>query len=179
MIRSVLIEKETIDPRGCSYSFPWRHDSICFNFDMPNELIIADNTDNIDNPADITTVVIGCDLPDYGFLSVMKNLKQLYVYSGKNLKDLEFIENLTRLRQLYIADSKITDISSLLKLIEKKNKLIQAIGSVSDENAFFRRLEYSIEGVCIQSDSNIKGIEDIKRAGRNMTEVLINGRHIV
>lgn len=178
-MRSVLIEKEAIDPRECSYSFPWRHDSICFNFDAPNERILADNTDNIGNPADITAVVIGCDLSDYGFLSTMKNLKQLYVYSGKNLKDLEFIENLTRLRQLYIADSKITDISSLLRLIEKKNELIRAVGSVSDKNAFFKRLEHSIEGICIQSDLSVQGIEKLKNVGQHITEVIINGRRIV
>lgn len=178
-MRNVLVEKEAVDPKGCSYGLPWKHDSICFNFDMPDELVLADNVGSISDPADIATVVIGCDLPDYGFLSAMENLKQLYVYSGTNLKDLKFLENMTKLRQLYIADSKLANISSLLKLIGKKNKLIQAAGSASDKNLFFKRLEYSIEGICIQSDSDIEDVEDLKKAGRNITEIIINGRHIV
>ena len=37
-MRRILIEKENIDPKTCSFGFPWKHDSICYNFNMKKNI---------------------------------------------------------------------------------------------------------------------------------------------
>lgn len=56
----------------------------CFNFNAPDEHFRADEIEKIGDKSKIETLVIGCDLPDYDFISDMVNLRQLYIYSGGN-----------------------------------------------------------------------------------------------
>lgn len=67
--------------------------------------------------------MIGCELPDYDFISDMVNLRQLYIYSGGYLSDLSFIERLVCLKQLYIAESHITSLEPFASLTAEKSRL--------------------------------------------------------
>lgn len=97
----ILIENTEVNLDRCSYGFPWEHDATCYNFRRPEEIILAKNIRDIENKADIQTLVIGYKLEDYGFIAEMKNLRQLYIYDGSNIYDLAFVENLVSLKQLY------------------------------------------------------------------------------
>ena len=110
-MRRILIEKEMMDPKHCSYGFPWKSDGPCFNFRMPEECVLAEDIDIITHKDNIETLVIGCDLDSYDFISDMVNLKFLYIYKGNNVKNLDFVKKLgesvgipceTLLRCLYI-----------------------------------------------------------------------------
>ena len=150
-MRRILIEKENIDPKTCSFGFPWKHDSICYNFNMPDECVTAESIEKIENLAGIETLVIGCDLDDYSFIGDMVNLKQLYIYSGANIDSLRFIKDLNSLRQLYITDSHITSLEPLKDLIQQRKILYDA------ETEMFKRLLMLIEGICIYSDNDLDG----------------------
>ena len=113
-MKKILIEKEYTDPKTCSFGFPWKHDSICYNFNMPDECVSADNVAEITAPENIGTLVIGCDLQNYNFITSMTNLNQLYIYSGANITSLDFVKKLNKLRQLYITDSHIASLDPLV-----------------------------------------------------------------
>ena len=170
-MRRILIEKENIDPKTCSFGFPWKHDSICYNFNMPNECVTAESIGKIEDPADIETLVIGCDLEYYSFISEMVNLKQLYIYSGANIDSLRFIKELNCLRQLYITNSHITSLEPLKDLIQQRKSLYDA------ETEMFKRLLMLIEGICIDSDKDLDG-KILKDPGFYVTEIIINRKRI-
>ena len=90
-MRSVLVDNNAVGLKCCSYEFPWKYDSNCFNYKVPDEFVMAKDVGEINNPKEIIALTIGCDLEDYSFISEMVNLRQLYIYSGKNIADLEFI----------------------------------------------------------------------------------------
>lgn len=142
-MRSILIA----DNPGGSFGMPWRGDAPCFNFRYPREHLRPDELDKIGDKTDIEALVIGVDLPDYGFISKLVNLKQLYIYSGKNLKDMAFITPLVRLRQLYIYESRISSLEPFEALAAEKTRLFEE--SSKDIKAI---ITYPFEAVCIRSD---------------------------
>lgn len=142
-MRQILIAEKP----GSSYGMPWKGDAPCFNFNIPNEHFRADEIENIGDKSEIETLVIGCDLPDYDFISDMVNLRQLYIYSGENLSDLSFIERLVCLRQLYLAESHITSLEPFASLIAEKSRLYS-----EGPDKIERILKYAFEAICIRSD---------------------------
>lgn len=142
-MRRILIAEEPCS----SYGLPWKGDAPCFNFRVPDEHFRADEIENIGDKSEIETLVIGCDLPDYDFVSDMINLRQLYIYSGENLSDLSFIERLVCLRQLYIAQSHISSLEPLAALTAEKSRLYN-----EDPHNIESIFKYTFEAVCIRSD---------------------------
>ena len=140
-MRKILIEKEKTDPKTCSFGFPWKHDSICYNFNMPDECVTAEEITRIEAPEDVGTLVIGCDLTDYSFIETMSSLNQLYIYSGANLNSLDFVKNLNRLTQLYIADSHTASLDPLVELIKERKRAFDAETDVS------KRLFMMLDGI--------------------------------
>lgn len=142
-MRRILIAQQP----GGSFGMPWRGDAPCYNFNFPNEHFCADEIDKAGDKSEIGTLVIGCDLPDYSFISQMINLRQLYIYAGEKLSDLSFIEGLVYLRQLYIAESHITSLQPLAALAAEKTRLYN-----ENPKDIEHMLKYAFEAVCIRSD---------------------------
>lgn len=153
-MRSILIA----DYPGGSFGMPWRGDAPCFNFNYPREHLRPEELDKIGDKTDIETLVIGVDLPDYGFISELVNLRQLYIYSGKNLKDIEFIRPLVGLRQLYIYESQISSLEPFEALAAEKSRLYQE--SSKDLKAI---ITYPFEAVCIRSDFINCDLRELKK----------------
>ncbi|MBP3854417.1 MAG: hypothetical protein IK990_02235 [Ruminiclostridium sp.] len=170
-MRHILIEKEDIDLKSCSFGFPWKHDSICFNFRMPEKCVTADSIEELVSKDDIETLVIGCDLSDYSFIEDMVNLKQLYIYSGTNIYSLDFIKKLNRLSQLYIADSHIETLNPVIELIKERKRLYDM------EKDITKRLFMMIEGICINSDKNLDR-KLLKKQNFYISEIIINKSRI-
>lgn len=169
-MRHILIDKEIKDLKNCGYGFPWRHDSTCYNFRMPKEVVTPDEIDGIEDKSDIETLVIACDLPDYRFLEEMTGLRQLYIYSGANIYDLDFTRHLIHLRQLYVAESHVGSLEPLIELVQEKKSLYDLEKDVP------KRLFISMEGICILSDKELDGTP-LKKQGLYIGEVIINGKN--
>ena len=171
-MRRILIENSVIEPKKCSYGFPWKSDAICYNFRMPEECISAADIDKINDKDDIETLVIGCNLDSYDFISDMINLKQLYIYSGDNVRNLNFTEKLVNLQQLYIADTHISDLSPLYSLVKEKEQLMR------NESDAMRKLDYLVEGICIKTDCEINDAYTLLDAGIYISELIIGTKRI-
>lgn len=171
-MKRILIENSIIDPQKCSFGFPWESDVPCFNFRMPEEYLSAADIDKIVDKNDIETLVIGCDLDSYEFISDMVNLKYLYIYTGANVKNLNFAEKLVKLRQLYIADTHISDLSPLYPLMKEKEQLIM------NEPDIIKRTDYIIEGICIDTDHEIADAYTLLDVGTRISELIIGGKTI-
>lgn len=171
-MRRILIEKEMINPKHCSYGFPWKSDVPCFNFRMPEECILAEDIDKITDKDNIETLVIGCDLDSYDFISDMVNLRFLYIYKGSNVKTLGFVEKLVWLDQLYIADTHISDISPLYPLVIEKERLMKK------EPNLMRGTDYMISGICIKTDKEIEDAYKLLDAGVYISELIIGEKKI-
>ena len=170
-MRRILIENKNIDLKRCSFGFPWKHDTTCFNFRMPEECVTADSIAGIVNKDDIETLVIGCDFSDYSFIEDMVNLKQLYIYAGANIYSLGFISKLNCLSQLYIADSRIENLNPLIELIKERKRLYDA------ERDMHKRLFMMIEGICVNSDKELDG-KLLTEQGFYISEIIINKSRI-
>lgn len=109
----ILIDDKEIENRA--YILPWYNDGTGFNFKSPDTQIDPGKVNDIENPLSVRTLVIECDLQDYSFIRQMKNLTQLYIYTGTNISDLSFLEGLEKLKQLCILKSHITSLESLKK----------------------------------------------------------------
>lgn len=142
-MRHILIAEKP----ASSYGMPWKGDAPCFNFNAPDEHFRADEIEKIGDKSEIEALVIGCDLPSYGFISDMVNLRQLYIYSGSDLSDLSFIERLVCLKQLYIAESHIISLEPFASLTAEKSRLYNEA-----PNNIGHMLKYTFEAVCIRSD---------------------------
>lgn len=171
-MRRILIENHEMNPGECSYGFPWKHDVTCYNFRAPEELVLDKNINHITDKANIETLVIGCDLEDYDFISDMVNLRQLYIYSGNNLNSIAFIKNLVNLQQLYIVGSHIDTLDDLVRLIEQKKKMYDA------ETDMWKRIGFGMEGICMESDCD--GIDGnvLFTPGLYIGEVIMNHKRI-
>ena len=171
-MRRILIEKEMIDPKHCSYGFPWKSDGPCFNFRMPEECVLAEDVDKIADKDNIETLVIGCDLDSYDFISDMVNLKFLYIYKGNNVKNLDFVKKLVKLQQLYIVNTHLSDLTPLYPLVMEKERLM---GNAAD---IYQKLEYTVEGICVKTDCEIKDAYKLLDAGIYISELIIGTKKI-
>ncbi len=171
-MRKILIDSEQINPRECSFGFPWKHDAACYNFQVPDEFLLCHEIGNIQDKSDVETLVIGCDLEDYEFISDMTNLRQLYIYSGERIHSVDFVKSLVKLRQLYIANSHIDSLDGLVKLIEEKENRLAA------ETDAWKRMELGMEGICIESDCESLDGQKLSEGKLYIAEVIINGRHV-
>jgi len=171
-MRKILIDHHQMQPRECTYGLPWRHDAACFNFQVPDEFLLCDEIGKIPDKSDIETLVIGCDLNDYDFLSDMTNLRQLYIYSGERIHNVDFVENLVKLRQLYIVGSHIDTLDGLLKLIEEKKNRLEA------ETDVWKRIELGMEGICIESDCESLDGKKLSEGNIHIAEIIINKKHV-
>ena len=169
-MRRILIEDKEIDPKGCSYGFPWKHDSICFNFRMPEELVLATDIDKIPDMSDIEVVVIGCDLDDYSFLGRMENLEILYIYSGENIKELSFLQGLTNLRQLNIVKSHVENLDALVRLMKEQKK-------IWDTKDIGERVVFGLDAINIESDKPLDG-EVLKTPNLYVKEMRLGKKRI-
>lgn len=145
----IIDDRDDKDIKDRVYLLPWYSDAVCFNFHSPDRLIYPERINDIKRPSYVKTLVIACDLDDYTFISKMKNLSQLYIYSGVNIKELSFLENLLKLQHLCVLNSHISTLDSLKKLIEKKSELYK---NTPKEEKFKCRLTYGFEGICIVTD---------------------------
>ncbi len=166
-MRKILIDKEMKDPKHCSYGFPWRHDGNCYNFRVPDECVTADEISGIKDFDEIENLVIGCDLDDYGFISEMVNLRQLYIYSGENIYDMSFIASLVKLNHLYIHESHINSLDPLIALMLEQKRLL------SLEKDINKRLFMTLEAVAINSDKELDG-SVLKEPGYYASEIIVN-----
>ena len=166
-MRRILIDNCETDLTQCSFGFPWKHDSICYNFRRPDVFILANDIENIADVADIETVVIGCELENYDFIADMVNLRQLYIYDGRRIVDLQFIEKLLKLQQLYIQDSHVENLEGLVHLIDEKKKYYD------QEDEFWEKIEYGMEGICIMSDGTSNSRKELLAPGLFITEIIV------
>ncbi len=152
-----------------SFWMPWDSDATCYNFKFPEETILPDKLDTIEDKYAVKTLVIKCDLPDYRFISEMKNLTQLYIYTGNNISDLSFLEDLVKLQQILIVGTHIASLESLVKLIKAKKKLYDEMPDNSMQKIFIK-----IDGVCIQSDGYIGDGSELIMQNICSTEIIVN-----
>ncbi len=154
------------------YPMPWRSDAYCYNFRTPKIFIPDDSiSEMITDPLDVETLVVTSDLKDYGFISEMENLAQLYLYQSRQIYDLGFLEELVNLRQILIAHSGITDLKSLDTLILNKKKAYE-----NATNDFEARMTYGVEGIYIHSRNRRIEQQIMNKHGVYIGELIINGK---
>ena len=120
---------------------------------------------------DIETLVIACELSDHSFISELKRLRQLYIYTGDKINDLSFIEGLVELRELCLFDTHIASLEPLVKLAEEKSRLY------NETEDIMRRIDYTFEGVCIMSDKpDIHPRDLMNKDTLRTTDLIINGK---
>ncbi len=163
-----ILPKESKN-ENVAYPMPWRSDAYCYNFHTP-EIFIPDDSicEMITDPLEVETLVVTSDLTDYGFISEMENLTQLYLYNCRQLYDLNFLEKLVKLRQILIAHSDIAELKSLDVLFCNKKNAYE-----NSANDFEARMTYGVEGIYIHSRK--RGIEQsiLNRHGVYIGELII------
>lgn len=171
-MRRIMIEKNNVDIKNYSLGCPWRYDATAYNFKFPEEVVSVSDIEKIDYWEDIQSLVIGCDLDNYDFIAKMTNLRQLYIYTGKNLQDISFLKNLSSLSHLYIADSHIESLNALKELITDQKRQFDA------EKDFHKKLFMVIDAVCVNSSYELDGNE-LLEPGAYITEVIVNHKNYV
>ncbi|MBQ9870797.1 MAG: hypothetical protein IJM27_02605 [Eubacterium sp.] len=169
----ILIDDKEVKDR--MYPLPWYSDAVCYNFRCPDKQIYPDGIKDIKRPSYVETLVIACNLDDYYFISRMKNLTQLYIYTGENIKELSFLENLLKLRQLCVLGSHITTLEHLRKLIDRKYEIYK--GSSEDEELQVR-LTYGFEGICIMTDAYDSDATELIKDGISRDDIRVN-QHLI
>ncbi|MCR5060056.1 MAG: hypothetical protein K6A80_03375 [Saccharofermentans sp.] len=159
-MRSIEVVKHKKKAVSSRYAFPWKYDSTCYNFQVPEEILTEEEAAVTGDPLDVTTSVIADDLDDYSFIRRFKNLKQLYIYRGEKLTDISFIEDLVFLSQIVVIRSNVESLEPLERLITRKINT---------------PIPYGIEGICIQSDHEL---EMDKPRGIHIGELIINWRRV-
>lgn len=168
----ILIGEQGTDLGKSVYSFPWKSDAICYNFKLPRELVCSDDIRSIDR-AEVESLVIKCNLSDYSFIADMKNLRQLYIYTGENIYDLSFIEDLVKLNHLCIGRSHIESLGSLVKLIKKKKALYDDKANIKEN------WMYLFDGIYIDSDSLDSSGSELPISDLDTSEVIVNRNRIL
>lgn len=171
-MKHILIDNHGVPVEQCGYSLPWKNDSVCMNFNRPDEIIDPDDIEHISN--DVETLVIGCDLKDYSFIDQLINLKELYLYEGKNVTDLSFVENLVYLKQLMITGSHVSTVEPVKKLLEKKKEMIG-----EGKDFMHDWYPYVMEGICVESYQNISDMDELLSYRRYLSELIFNGHHLL
>ena len=166
---------DTNDDINRMYMLPWSNGSTCFNFKAPERHVFPNKISEIKRPSFVETLVIACDLDDYSFISRMKNLTQLYIYSGNNLFELSFLENLAHLNHLCVLNSHVKSLNSLIKLIDLKCKLYD---SASVKEKMKAQFAYEFEGICIETDAYDSDGTELLRKNIVRDDVRVN-HHII
>lgn len=175
LVMRILIDDKKENLTNKAYFLPWHSNVTCHNFKVPVKHIYPENLDSIKRPSYVETLVINCDIQDYNFIRNMKNLLQLYIYTGSNLTDLTFIEGLVKLKQLCIFGSHITSLESLKKLIEAKYTLYKEL---SKEEELRGCITLSFEGICIQTDVYDNDGLELLKPDICCTDIIVNKHHI-
>lgn len=157
------------------YPLPWDSDGTWYNFKAPDRRIHLDNLDAIKRPSYVKTLVVGCNLPDYRFISRMKNIEQLYIYDGDSIVDLSFLETLVKLKQLCVIGTHVESLESIRRLIERKYELYKAI---PEEKELQGRLTYGFEGICITSDAYDSDGSDLLKPDISTSDIIVNKNQI-
>ncbi len=106
------------------YPMPWKYDTQCFNFQMPEKAMTLEEIKKEDLST-IISLVISEPISDFSWISQCENLKQLYVYHGENMEDLSFLKNMTSLKQIALYKTKIQSLSPVRDLLKKKEELYE------------------------------------------------------
>jgi hypothetical protein len=167
-MRRILIENSEVDPKQSSYGFPWKYDSTCYGFMSPDELVIASKISEI-TYEEVESLIIGCDLEDYSFIADMVNLKQLYIYTGKNIRDISFVKSLTKLTHLYISDSHVDSLEALKELLTEQKRLFD------EEKKIKKCCFFNMKAICVESDEELDG-NILLEPGAYISELIINHR---
>lgn len=170
----ILIDTEK--RKNIAYPLPWNSTGTCFNFKAPTRKVSPEyKSRKLEN---IETLVINCELQSYEFIGRMENLKQLYIYDGRNVKELSFLRNLNKLKQLCLVGTKVDTLKDLVALIELKQKTYEEERS-SPKEEFLARMQYCFEGIYFQSE-NYKGngLELLEKNDLTRKDIWINGKCI-
>lgn len=169
-MRSILVDKKFVDLKSCSYGFPWDYDANCYNFKIPTEFVLNTDVHNITNPLEITTIVLGCDFDNYDFISKMTNLRQLYIYSGKNIVNLDFIKELINLNHIYISESGIIELDGLVELLKMQKSVREGLTGME-------KVLFGLEAICVKSSEELKG-EQLLVQGMYVSGIIVNNKWI-
>ena len=172
----LLISDEEKAHVDMAYPLPWRSTATCFNFKAPTRTILPG--DVIKRPKMVTTLVIGCVLDDYSFISKMKDLEQLYIYEATNITDLSFLKSLIKLRQVCIIDAHVDSLSGLVELINEKYNAYKPYSELSPSQELDARLEYVFEGIFIQSDIYEGDGTELIMPDVCRNDIWVNGKHV-
>lgn len=167
--KHILIDTHKVSVQDCAYSLPWKNDAFCMNFNRPEEVIPPDEIGLI-NRDNTETIVIGCALKDVSFLKDFRNLRQLYIYDGRNVEDLSFLESMLLLKQFVLHGSHVCSIQSMVSLLEKKKEKIE-----TGSDFLHNQLPYIMEGICMDSDHDLINKECVIPYRRYVSEVILNG----
>lgn len=166
-MKRILIDNKQEDLKKIAYSIPWKSDTVCFNFKHPEIFVLDSEIEELQDEGSVETLVIGCKLVDYSFISKMNNLRQLYIYSGDNIYDLNFIENLVCLQQICICNSHVESIQPIANLIKNKKE------KHTNSKEFKEKLECDIEGIYIETDRCSVNEEELDFSGIYIGEIKI------
>ncbi len=166
-MKRILIDNKQEDLKQIAYSIPWKSDTVCFNFKHPETLVLDSEIEELQDEENVETLVIGCKLLDYSFISKMNNLRQLYIYSGENVYDLNFIENLVYLQQICICNSHVESLQPIANLIKNKKE------KHANSKDFKTKLECDIEGIYIETDRYSVNEEELDFSGIYIGEIKI------
>lgn len=164
MKESVLISNLCKEAESAAYPLPWEYDSNCYNFRCPEAVIRNADFDGI-NRAAVRTLVIDCELRDYGFLSELPELRQLYIYTGRRISELSFLQGLLHLKQLVLADTQISSLEPLLALAAAKK-------SAEPPNSA------AMDCICISSENELDAGR-LLSAGLCRSELIVNGKRLL
>ena len=166
-MKRILIDNKQEDLKQIAYSIPWKSDTVCFNFKHPEIFVLDSEIQELQDEGSVETLVIGCKLLDYSFISKMNNLRQLYIYSGENVYDLNFIENLVYLQQICICNSHVESLQPIANLIKNKKE------KHANSKEFKEKLECDIEGIYIETDRCSVNEEELDFSGIYIGEIKI------
>ncbi len=107
-------------------SIPWERTLSAFNMRTPS---IALSAADLQDPSIMAALqkcrVNGCYiytvLPEYAFLTVMKDLNDLFILHAENMHDLSFLREQTELFMFYLADARLPDLKPLIDLCNAGN----------------------------------------------------------
>ena len=109
-----------------SGSVPWERTVSAFNMRMPKvTLTEADLNDGMVVDALRSCRLTGCyiyvPLSDYGFISGLDLIEDLYIRHGENIRDLSFLGRLRKLFMFYLEDASLPDLRPLIDACSLEN----------------------------------------------------------
>ena len=139
-----------------SIGVPWEHTTTAFNMKTPDVYLCPSDVFDEDIMAELKKhKVVGCyiftSLEDYGFLSQLKDLRDVFICYGENLRDLSFLSELNDCFMIYIEDAHLKNLDFILEQKKYKfirmrwcialyNCIVEDNSAVKDDNAFISEL---------------------------------------